>query len=123
MNIFVFGSNLAGRHGKGAALEARTRWGAVYGQGIGLQGSSYAIPTKDSRLHTLSLPVIASHVWNFLAHAGANPGDTFLVTRIGCGLAGYNDGQIAPMFANAPENCRLPEGWRILAQQSQPNPA
>lgn len=109
--VFVFGSNLAGRHGKGAALYARQHHGAIYGLGEGLQGDSYAIPTKDERLQTLPLEIIREHVDSFLTFA-RQFNATFVVTRIGCGLAGYTDAQIAPMFATAPENCLLPEGWR-----------
>lgn len=110
--IFVFGSNLAGRHGAGAALFARQHHGAVYGCGEGLQGNAYAIPTKNARLQTFSLGSIAAHVATFLDFALTHPELTFNVTRIGCGLAGYTDAQIAPMFADAPANCVLPEGWR-----------
>ncbi len=110
-NVFVFGSNLAGRHGKGAALYARQRCGAIYGQGEGLQGRSYAIPTKDERLRTLSLERIDMYVARFIVFAREHPGLTFRVTRIGCGLAGYTDEQIAPLFATAPANCELPDGW------------
>jgi hypothetical protein len=109
--IFVFGSNLAGRHGKGAALHARRHCGAIYGQGIGLQGSSYAIPTKDERLKTLPLPAIRCHVDEFKAFAARRPRLTFEVTAIGCGLAGYKPEQIAPMFADAPTNCVLPDAF------------
>jgi hypothetical protein len=107
--IFVFGSNLAGRHGKGAALCARHNHGAIYGQGIGLQGSSYAIPTKDERLKSLPLDAIREYVEQFKSFAAAHPEMTFQVTPIGCGLAGYSAKQIAPMFSNAPRNCMLPE--------------
>jgi hypothetical protein len=109
--IFVFGSNLAGRHGKGAALCARQRHGAVYGQGTGLQGRSYAIPTKDERLNTLPLPLISRYVEQFKAFAAQNPAMTFEVTPIGCGLAGYAPAQIAPLFSNAPDNCILPDSF------------
>jgi hypothetical protein len=112
MNVFVFGSNHAGRHGAGAALFALQNHGAIYGQGIGLQGQSYAIPTKDYYIRTLSLGLIHGHVDEFIRYAKARPGVTFKVTRIGCGLAGYTDSQIAPMFKDAPINCNLPEGWR-----------
>lgn len=112
MSIFVFGSNLAGRHGKGAALFARLNHGAIYGQGEGLQGQSYAIPTKNLRIVSLPLDAIAAHVATFIAFAQAHPELTFNVTRIGCGLAGYTDPQIAPLFRGAPLNCNLPEGWR-----------
>lgn len=110
--IFVFGSNLAGRHGKGAALHARKKLGAVYGQSSGPMGRSYAIPTKDERLQTLPLPAIATSVAEFIVYAIAHPELQFEVTRVGCGLAGYRDDQIAPMFAAAPLNCFLPPGWR-----------
>jgi hypothetical protein len=106
--IFVFGSNLAGRHGKGAARYARQRHGAVYGQGVGLQGNSYAIPTEDERLRTLPLDAIREHVAAFKRFAAEHPELTFQVTAIGCGLAGYRPEQIAPMFADAPANCVLP---------------
>jgi hypothetical protein len=112
MNIFVFGSNLAGRHGAGAALFAHRNHGAIYCQGSGLQGQSYAIPTKDYSIRTLPLEVIQRHVETFIKFANAHPWMTFNVTRIGCGLAGYTDSDIAPMFKGAPINCNLPEGWR-----------
>ena len=115
MSIFVFGSNLAGRHGKGAALHAYRNHGAIYGQGVGIQGSSYAIPTKDEELNTLPLNKIEKYVYQFIKFAKLNPELTFEVTRIGCGLAGYDDVDIAPMFADAPKNCRLPVGWRAMA--------
>ena len=110
--IFVFGSNLAGRHGKGAALYAKQHHGAVYGIGIGHQGNSFAIPTKDKNLKSLSLPEINFWVQHFITYAKNNPHLTFEVTRIGCGLAGYTDSDIAPMFKDAPENCELPTSWR-----------
>jgi hypothetical protein len=107
MKVFVFGSNLAGRHGKGAALFARQHHGAVYGQGVGLQGSSYAIPTKDERLQTLPLSRIAEFVQEFLKFAERHPKIVFQVTQIGCGLAGFSVTQIAPLFKNAPKNCEF----------------
>jgi hypothetical protein len=115
--IFVFGSNLAGRHGAGAALAAARQWGAGYGCGVGLQGHSYAIPTKDGRdrsiplsdpRQTLPLDVITGHVATFIAFARLHPEWTFRVTPIGCGLAGHKPADIAPMFRDAPENCQLP---------------
>jgi len=106
--IFVFGSNLAGRHGKGAALYAHQHHGAIYGQGIGLQGNSYAIPTKDAHLKTLPVPIIRGHVEQFLDFARVNPRRRFQITPVGCGLAGYTYEQIAPMFREAPANCDLP---------------
>lgn len=110
--IFVFGSNLAGRHGKGAALTAKLYHGAVYGHGVGRQGNSYAIPTKDAQLHTLPLHIIEKYVMDFKQYANQHPELNFFVTRIGCGLAGYTDEVIAPMFKNAPKNCELPLTWR-----------
>ena len=110
--IFVFGSNIAGRHGKGAALDAMRHHGAQYGVGEGRTGSSYAIPTKDANIKTLPLHVIRNHVIVFLSYARVNSHLNFQVTRIGCGLAGYKDAEIAPMFEGPPENCYLPEEWR-----------
>ncbi len=112
-SIFVFGSNLSGIHGAGAALVALEEYGAVYGQGIGRQGQSYAIPTKAANVRD-SLPVseIKVYVDDFIAHARLHPEEKFYVTKIGCGLAGFSEDQIRPLFAGAPENCLLPDGWR-----------
>lgn len=109
--IFVFGSNLAGRHGKGAALEARLKHGAVYGVGVGRTGNAYAIPTKDGRLSILPLSDIKVFVLAFIGYAQHHPELTFNVTRIGCGLAGYTDAQIGPFFKGSPSNCVLPGEW------------
>lgn len=115
-SIFVFGSNLAGRHGRGAALTARQEYGAIYGRGEGLQGQSYAIPTKDRLLEVLPLEQISKHVRTFIGFAIAHPERHFTVTAIGCGLAGYKPAQIAPMFEHAPVNVALPEEFRqVLA--------
>jgi hypothetical protein len=110
--IFVFGSNLAGRHGKGAALCAREKHGAEYGVGVGRTGNSYAIPTKDASIRSLPLPRIADYVAEFLDYARAHPELEFEVTKIGCGLAGYREHEISPMFNGALMNCRLPDWWR-----------
>lgn len=110
--IFVFGSNLAGRHGKGAALFAVQNHGAIYWQGFGLQGDSYGIPTKDKQIQTLPLNEIEPYVTEFVAFAAEHPDWRFNVTRVGCGLAGYTDEQMAPMFKGAPANCVMPEEWR-----------
>ena len=107
--IFVFGSNLAGRHGKGAALYARNYHGAIYGQGVGRQGDSYAIPTKDALLITLPLTAIKNYVDDFLEYARTYKDDHFRLTPIGCGLAGYKPSDIAPMFKDAPKNVLLPK--------------
>lgn len=107
MSIFVFGSNLAGRHGKGDALTARMKHGAVYGQGEGLQGRSYGLPTKDARIQSLSLPEVVKSVARFLDFARSRPDLTFDVAAVGCRLAGFTPAQIAPLFAAAPTNCYL----------------
>jgi hypothetical protein len=99
--IFVFGSNLAGRHGAGAAKVARDKFGAQYGVGRGITGNAYAIPTKDEDFNVRSLSDIASSVERFAyyVHEDYKPDHSFWMTRIGCGLAGYDDSQIAPLFA------------------------
>ncbi len=118
MSIFVFGSNLAGRHGKGAALEARQKYGAIYGQGEGRQGNSYGIPTKGYHMEVLPLSQIEKYVKDFLIYAAYYPQEVFFVTRIGCGLAGYQDHQIAPMFVGAPANCILPDTFNSILKRS-----
>jgi hypothetical protein len=110
--IFVFGSNLAGVHGAGAARDAVQQYGAIFGQGIGLQGQSYGIPTKDNRINTLPIERVKNYVDEFIAFARNNPKMDFFVTKIGCGLAGFTEDEIAPLFKNAPDNCELPQGWR-----------
>lgn len=115
---FVFGSNLAGRHGRAAALFAREHYGAQVGVGVGRTGNAYAIPTKDGNLRVLSLSCIHKHVQTFIQYAVANPDTEFNVTRVGCGHAGYKDDQIAPLFAGAPENCKLPDGWRAIIEST-----
>lgn len=106
--IFVFGSNLAGRHGKGAAKTA-LKWGARFGHGEGLQGRTYAIPTKDRGLRVRSLDEISRSVKRFLNFSDTKPELIFLVTAIGCGLAGYSPNEIAPMFMGCHPNVVLPE--------------
>ena len=110
--IFVFGSNLAGAHAGGAAYLAYQRFGAVMGQGVGLQGQSYAIPTMQGGANTI-LP----YVEEFIAFAQQHPEMTFLVTKIGCGIAGFTPAEIAPLFAGAieVENIHLPmDFWKEL---------
>lgn len=99
--IFVFGSNLAGRHGLGAAKLAKERFGAKSGIGIGPTGRCYAIPTKNQSIQTLHLDLISGHVSDFIEYAKSNSHQVFLVSRIGCGLAGYCESEIAPMFSEA----------------------
>lgn len=111
--IFVFGSNLAGRHGKGAALTARRQYGAIQGVAEGLMGWSYALPTCDGRFNALPLDTIKVHVDRFLELAKSRQDLLFGVTRVGCGLAHYRDKQIAPMFEHAPSlNVLFDELWR-----------
>jgi len=110
--IFVFGSNLAGRHGAGSARYAREHWGAQHGIGRGRTGNAYAIPTQDANLDPLPLLRIRIHVDEFIAYATRHPHLHFQVTAIGTGLAGYSDGDVAPLFAGAPGNCTLPVQWR-----------
>lgn len=109
--IFVFGSNLAGAHGGGAARVAMNRFGAVWGQGVGLQGQSYAIPTMHGGVDR-----IQPYVDEFIIFAEEHPEMNFLVTRIGCGIAGFTDAEIAPLFARAKElaNVWLPQSFRDL---------
>lgn len=104
--IFVFGSNLAGAHGGGAAWVAHAYFGAVWGKGVGLYGRSYAIPTMQGGVET-----IRPYVDEFIQFAKTHPQLTFLVTRIGCGIAGFRDWEIAPLFKAAldVENVILPE--------------
>lgn len=106
--IFVFGSNLQGMHGGGAAYAAYRKFGAIMGQGVGLQGQSYAIPTMQGGVET-----IRPYVDEFIKFAKEHADLTFLVTRIGCGIAGFRDEDIAPLFADAhnADNIVLPEGW------------
>jgi O-acetyl-ADP-ribose deacetylase (regulator of RNase III) len=103
--IFVFGSNLAGMHGGGAARAAHRYFGAVMGQGVGLQGQSYAIPTMQGGVET-----IRPYVDEFVAFAKEHPNMRFFVTKIGCGIAGFSEWDIAPLFAEAidVENILLP---------------
>lgn len=97
--IFVFGSNEAGIHGIGAAKKALI-FGAIYGQGYGLQGQSFAIPTKNNKLETLNIDVIQKYVTDFLEYSKNQQDKEFLITNIGCGYAGYLPERIAPLFFN-----------------------
>lgn len=110
--VFTFGSNEAGIHGKGAAKRAVSKYGAKYGKGVGLVGNSYGIPTKDKKLKVLGLSKIKSYIEQFLLFAEKYSSLTFYVTRIGCGLAGFEDSQIAPLFKNASKNCIFDIRWK-----------
>lgn len=109
--IFVFGSNLSGIHGGGAA-RAAMKWDAQWGNGIGIQGKTYAVPTKSEGIaRTLTVEEIRPYVDDFIAFATEHPELDFLVTEIGCGLAGHVVGDIAPLFSKSTEleNVFLPE--------------
>lgn len=116
--IFVFGSNEAGKHGAGAARLAWEEFGAEYGIGWGFTGKCYAIPTKDWDIKSLPLDKIQKYVDLFLYNANFFPDKIFLVTKIGCGLAGYTSEQIAPLFAGAlsKENIILPKEFVDILQ-------
>ena len=111
--IFVFGSNLAGAHGGGAARLAYNRFGAIWGQGVGLQGQSYAIPTMQGGVET-----IKPYVDEFIRFAKQHPEQKFLVTKIGCGIAGFKVDEIAPLFYHAidSENIVLPKDFDDIIQ-------
>ena len=113
--IFVFGSNLQGYHGGGAARLAMNQWGAVWRQGTGLQGQTYAIPTMQGGIGT-----IRPYIDQFIKFAQNDPERTFLVTEIGCGIAGFRPADIAPLFKNAINipNIWLPQRfWEILQKE------
>ncbi len=116
--VFVFGSNLEGNHAGGAARVAHERFGAIMGQGVGMQGRSYAIPTMQG-----GIDAIRPYVDDFIRLAREWDQTTFYVTRIGCGIAGFSDEQIAPLFAEALElyNVRLPKPFvDILRRHGHP---
>jgi hypothetical protein len=123
--IFVFGSNERGSHGAGAALYAKEHFGAIQGQGIGIQGQSYGIPTRDRYIETLSIEIIQGYVEQFTQYAKDTPDKTFLVTEIGCGRAHYKPDKIATLFEKAAilENVYLPQSfWDILNKVKKVNP-
>jgi len=134
--VLVFGSNLAGRHGWGAAKVAMQQFKAERGVGRGRQGQCYGIPTKDGRpvpgnawpdltdpAQSLSLTVVTQFIGEFIAYAAAHPELRFFVTRIGCGLAGFKDKEIAPLFASAPANCSFPDTWKEWLADTDAEPA
>ena len=107
-DIFVFGSNEEGRHYAGAAKFAQDHCGARPGVGVGPTGRSYAIPTMNGWQR------LTKEAQRFIEYAMQHPEESFFATRVGCGIAGYQDNEIAPLFVDAPENCLLPLGWRDL---------
>lgn len=110
--VFVFGSNKAGFHGAGAAYAAAKYYGAKMGMGFGLCGSSYAIPTKDETIRTMTLDEIKPYVDLFCEAAMANLNVKYFMTRIGCVLAGYSDKEITDLFPIFPKNVNYPEDWK-----------
>lgn len=110
--VFVFGSNDAGMHGAGAALFAYKEKGARYGKSYGHYGDSFAIPTKDENIESLPIERIAQYVQGFLAYAKGHRKVKFQVTRIGCGLAGFADADMAKLFIGASKNVLFDEEWR-----------
>jgi hypothetical protein len=112
--IFVFGSNLKGLHGGGAARLAYERFGAIWGQGVGLQGSCYGIPTMHG-----GVDAIKPYVDEFIEFAQNHTEYIFLVTKIGCGIAGFKEEEIAPLFADAVsvDNIILPESFVMYLNQ------
>lgn len=117
--VFVFGSNTRGVHGAGAARTA-LQWGARYGEGHGLQGQTYALATVRVPGEKLPMLSLQRNINDFIAFASLNPGRTFLVTEVGCGLAGFSVEEVAPLFADAVNvpNINLPASfWAILTKQ------
>jgi hypothetical protein len=121
--IWVFGSNLQGRHGKGAAAVARDMFGAERGLASGRTGRAYGIPTKRAPTmnprDVLPLDQIQRSVEEFLEYARGHAEHRFFVTRVGCGLSGIPDAKVAPMFASAPSNCSLPLPWREFFDEAE----
>jgi len=112
--VFVFGSNLAGRHGRGDALYAKQHYRAEYGVGEGRTGDAYAIPTKDYNLGVISFDRIQLYVSDFVEYARNNPNDTFILTPIGAGLAGYSRSEIFKLIRNCnpiPSNIVFTRQW------------
>ena len=107
--IFVFGSNLAGKHNGGGAKIALEKFGAIYGEGVGFQGQSYAIPTLDANFQKIDLTEIRFYIDLFFQFAYNHPQYEFLVTKIGCGIAGYEVSEIAPLLLNPFKNIILPK--------------
>jgi len=110
--VFVFGSNEAGIHGAGAAKTAYEKYGARWGKGYGHYEDSFAIPTKDLEIETLPIARVRQYVEGFLAYAAGHRKLTFKVSRLGCGLAGFKDADIAPLFINATTNCEFDDKWK-----------
>lgn len=121
--IFVFGSNLAGIHGAGAAKLAKDKFGAKLLVGHGMTGNCYAFPTKDQNIQTIALDIIPSFIYYLHSEIQRNPEKHFLVTKVGCGLAGYSVEEIAPLFKEfiCYENCSLPQEFIDVIKRVQDN--
>lgn len=117
--VFVFGSNLLGIHGAGAARYAR-KLGAELGVGEGLTGRAYALPTCYRPGEPVTYAELMVYVENFLDFARKNPQIEFFVSAVGCGIAGFDESEVAPLFMNAPENCSLPPNWKFACQRMVP---
>ena len=117
-SIFVFGSNIQGIHGAGAAKMAREHFGAKLRMADGLCGQSYAIPTRDmvakNHFENLKLSIIKINIEKFITFANDNERMSFYLTRVACGLAGYHDSVIAPLFSGCRTNCSFPQNWKIF---------
>lgn len=109
--IFVFGSNLAGRHGAGAAKQAAVQFGARYGVGEGLTGMCYAFPTLDHTLHKRTYLDLLDSVGKLYGEVESHPHLRFLLTKVGCGLGGYAEDYMKSLFFDSPDNLIKPEGW------------
>lgn len=109
--IFVFGSNMNGEHLGGAARYAYDHFGAIWGQGEGMQGQSYALPTMGYKMNTYSNSMLSRNIETFFYIAKSMPDKTFLLTKVGCGIAGRIESDIAPLFRKAPKNVIKPENW------------
>lgn len=110
--VFVFGSNMLGHHAGGAAKQAHKQFGAEWGIAEGLTGQCYAFPTLEREMTKRGIPALERSRDRLFATARALPEKTFLLTKVGCGIAGYSEEKIKPLFNNAPSNVVLPEDWR-----------
>lgn len=117
MNVFVYGANLRGQHGAGAAKHAYLYHGAVWGK-WGRQGASYGVPTKRTPWVCMDLDEVRPHVRDLLLHASEHPEDTFMCTPFGCGRAGFTPEQIAPMLAVRPANVILPPEFMAVLEKA-----
>lgn len=118
--IFVFGSNLAGDHSNGVSLYALRNYGAKRREGIGHFNKSYALPVKGLYMEVLPLEIIQGYVDQFISYAKTQPKLQFAVTKVGCGIDGYTDRDMAPMFTRCPNNCILHEDWvKIIYRMSK----